>query len=160
MFVWQKEMRHLDIPAARVLHLRRSLGDVQVALPGLPSQQTTAYLAAFSENKGVRIAIALYLHRSAKVAIYLNEGGALEKAEAGAALKAGVRFAESMGFMMDDLHLQRLSASEREALWDELPLRREKGQTGATSPPARSGEDIGARRRRFLKHVGRFMASQ
>ena len=44
MFHWAKTMNSLNISAGQVLSLFRSMRDVQLALPGLPVQQATAYL--------------------------------------------------------------------------------------------------------------------
>ena len=72
MFCWHKEIKCLDIPASQVFHLERSLSAVQVALPGLPSQEATAYLCVFSAEKGLRAALVLHLHTSQCLAFYLH----------------------------------------------------------------------------------------
>jgi len=123
MFDWHKEMDRLAIPVQRVRRLYRSLGDVQVALPGHPVQQTTAYVCAFTEDKGFRVAVALHLHASEKIAFYLNSKANLGTEEVKKVFEEGVYFAETMGFMLGDLDLHRLDANEKAALWDSLPLK-------------------------------------
>lgn len=122
MFRWHKEMSRLDIPAQRVLRLERSLSDVQVALPGLPAQETTAYLCGFASGQGIRVAVVLYLKQTAYLAFYLNEDGEVEKREAARVYNQALDFAESMGFMFGDLDIHLCSDEERIALWRSLPL--------------------------------------
>lgn len=122
MFRWHKEMDRLAVPARRVLRLHRSLNRIQVALPGFPSQEATAYLCGFSSGQGVRVAAVLELHVSRRLAVYLNDQGEVADRKAGAVFSEGVGFAESMGFMLDDLNFQKLPPEEREVLWASLPL--------------------------------------
>lgn len=123
MFRWHKEIDRLDIPASQVLHLERSLSAVQVALPGLPSQEATAYLCAFAAGKGLRVALALHLHTSRSLAFYLHERAEAPRQEAGRLIEEGALFAESMGFMLSDMDFRKLDIEKRDALWGSLPLK-------------------------------------
>lgn len=124
MFFLQKEMERLDIPEERVLCLYRSLGDATVALPGFSAQRTTAYLCIYKGAKGVRIAVVLHLKTSGRLAFYLNEEGEVGKRQAPKILDAAIYFGESMGFMLNDMEIERLPAEERSALWQALPIQR------------------------------------
>lgn len=123
MFRWYKEIERLDIPASQVLHLERSLSAVQVALPGLPSQEATAYLCVFAAGKGLRAALVLHLHTSQCLAFYLHERAETPRQEAGRLIEEGALFAESMGFMLSDMDYRKLGIEKRDALWDSLPLK-------------------------------------
>lgn len=123
MFRWHKEIDRLDIPASQVLHLERSLSAVQVALPGLPSQEATAYLCAFAAGKGLRVTLVLHLHTSRRLAFYLHERAEAPRQEAGRLIEEGVLFAESMGFTLSDMDYRKLDIETREALWGSLPLK-------------------------------------
>lgn len=178
MFRWHKEMQRLDLPAQRVLRLERSLSDVQVALPGFPAQQATAYLCAFAAGQGLRVAVALHLHQSGCLAFYLSDEGEVPKQAGTRAYNQALAFAESMGFMLGDLDIHLLPAGERTALWRSLPL--QAGVGGAPSgevalpgsrsaaapkarppavPPARPREGLEAERRNIIENLGRFLAS-
>ncbi len=122
MFRWQKELDRLVIPARRVLRLQQAFNRIQVALPGIPSQEATAYLCAFGSGKGVRVAAVLHLHASGRLAVYLNDEGEVADRKAAAVFNEGIAFVESMGFMLDDLHFQNLSPEERETMWKSFPL--------------------------------------
>ncbi|AMV71964.1 hypothetical protein JCM30471_04620 [Desulfuromonas carbonis] len=129
MFRLHKEMSRLDIPAQRVLRLERSLSDVQVAMPGLPAQEATAYLCSFSSGQGLRVAVALQLHSSSQLAFYLNDDGEVPPREGTRIYNQALGFAESMGFMLGDLDIHLKSAEERTQLWKSLPL-----QSGLAAP--------------------------
>jgi hypothetical protein len=123
MFRWHKEIERLDISASQVLHLERSLSAVQVALPGLPSQEATAYLCVFAAGKGLRVALVLHLHTSQCLAFYLHERAEAPLPEAGRLIEEGALFAESLGFMLSDMDYRKLGIKKRDALWDSLPLK-------------------------------------
>ena len=130
MFRLHKEMSRLDIPAQRVLRLERSLSDVQVAIPGLPAQEATAYLCGFSSGQGLRVAVALQLHSSCRLTFYLNDEGEAPTREGTRIYNQALGFAESMGFMLGDLDIHLKSPEERIRLWKSLPL-----QSGLAAPP-------------------------
>jgi hypothetical protein len=122
MFLWQKELDRLAVPGRKVLRLQQSFNRIQVALPGLPSQEATAYLCAFGSGTGARVAAVLHLHASGRMAVYLNDEGEVGERKVGSVFNEGISFVESMGFMLDDLHVQGMSNEERETLWNTLPL--------------------------------------
>jgi hypothetical protein len=132
MFVWQKKVKSLGIPAHRVLLLHRSLCDVQLALPGLPSQQAGAYLCAFSVEKGIHVVVAFHLIESDQLAFYFYDKGEVRQQDGGRVLGEGIDFIESMGFMLGDLDFAQLDLPERVSLWDSLPLR--KGVPAPSTP--------------------------
>lgn len=123
MFRWHKEIERLDIPASQVLHLERSLSVAQVALPGLPSQEATAYLCAFAVGKGLRVGLVLHLHTSQYLAFYLHERAEAPLQEVGRLIEEGAHFAESLGFMLSDMDYRKLGIKKRDALWESLPLK-------------------------------------
>lgn len=123
MFELNQKLNRLDIPAQQVLRLKRSLGDVQIALPGQQSQMATAYICAFSAGKGARVAIALHLHDDYKLIYYLNDGGEILSSNAGKILNQALDFSESLGFMMNDLDIHQMSGDEKKSFWESLPLK-------------------------------------
>jgi hypothetical protein len=122
-----------------VLRLERSLGDVQVALPGLPAQDATAYLCGFAAGQGLRVAVALHLQQSGCLAFYLNDDGEIPRREAARVLTQALNFAESMGFMFGDMDIHLRSPEERLALWRSLPLYAGIGATRAGRATAAPG---------------------
>jgi hypothetical protein len=123
MFELSEKLNRLDIPASKVLRLHRSLGDVQIALPGQHSQMATAYICAFSVGKGARVVIGLHLKDDFKVIYYLNAGGEISSANAGSVLNQAIDFSETLGFMMNDVDIHKLGAEEKSSLWETMPLK-------------------------------------
>lgn len=175
MFQWDEKRQQLAIPARQVLRLERSLSDVQVSLPGLDPQLTTAYLCAFQVSGGLRVAIVLHLHTSRRLAFYLNREGTIDKEDAGRVLGEAVHFAETLGFMLGDLDFLRIPEQDRERYWQSLPLakgiplqpagatvagEKQNAETDAPEPPVRNGwtvEEMTAKRRKFIENLGRLM---
>lgn len=186
MFFLEKGLERLDIAVDQVLGLQRSLGDASVALPGFPTQRTTAYLCVYRSGKGVRVAAVLHLKTSGRLAFYLNEEGEVGKRQAQRIHDAAIYFVESMGFMLNDMEIGRLPAEERHALWQALPLaqgapapvpettsvpmtavpvedlwggqgERKMAQGHRPAPP--TSNDLEAGRQKILESLGRFLAS-
>lgn len=179
MFELDKKRTQLDIPAKRVLRLERSLSDIQVCLPGLDPQPATAYLCVFQASQGLRIAFVLHLHQTESLAFYLNNDGDLDKDEASRVLGEAGHFAETLGFMMGNLDLHRLSPESRQDFWNALPLCKglaplvpkpvavepARIRKPISAPPVvelpTQGwtlDEMVAKRRKFVENLGRLMA--
>jgi hypothetical protein len=124
MFQWDKTLKNLDVPAEQLLHLFRSMRDVQLALPGNPAQEASAYLCQYQAGGGVGTLVALHLHKSAQLAVYVDTPQEVAADHADRALDQALMFVESIGFLMNDLDIQLLSAADRTLLWEALPLQK------------------------------------
>jgi hypothetical protein len=122
MFQWDKTVKTLDVPVGKVLHLFRSMRDVQLALPGLPAQEARAYLCQYRTEHGVGTTTVFHLHKSGQLAFYVNTPREVPAEKADSMLDQALVFVESMGFLMTDLDLHLLGESDREMLWSSLPL--------------------------------------
>jgi len=124
MFQWDNALKDLDIDAGQLLQLFRSMRDVQLALPGIPAQEASAYLCQYQNGEKVGTLVALHLHKSAQLAIYVDTPREVSAEQAERALDQALVFVESIGFLMNDLDIQLHSASDRAMLWESLPLRK------------------------------------
>jgi len=124
MFQWDKTLKNLDVPAEQLLHLFRSMRDVQLALPGSPAQEASAYLCQYQAGANVGTLVALHLHKSAQLAVYVDAPQEIPADHADRALDQALVFVESIGFLMNDLDIQLLSAADRTLLWEALPLQK------------------------------------
>ncbi len=174
MFRQDPNRTRLGIPVQRVLRLEASLGDAQVSVPGYPSQMARAYLCVFQTKAGLRVTVVLHLLTSDRLVFFLNGEGPLGKDEACRVLGEGMQFAESLGFMLGNLDIHRLSPPERQKLWESLPL--EKGLAAVSLPSSRPAgervpvgkppasrrgwtvEEMQRKRRRFIENLGRLLA--
>lgn len=134
MYQWDKSIKSMDVPAEEVVHLYRSMRDVQLALPGLPAQEATAYLCQHKASQGVSTIAVFHLHRSNQLAFYVDTPLVITAGKADAVLDQTLMFVESMGFLMNDLDIQLLSQADRDLLWSSLPL--QKGVPETEAAPA------------------------
>ena len=124
MFQWDKSITKLDLPVSGVMHLFRSMRDVQMGLPGLRAQEASAYLCQYQGSQGVGTTVVFHLHKSSRLAFYVDEQKVVPAGRADAMLDKALGFVESMGFLMTDLDIQLLNESDREMLWTSLPLQK------------------------------------
>lgn len=134
MFRWDEKIEKLDVSAAETRKLFRSMRDVQLALPGLPSQEASAYLCQYQAEKQVVTVAVFHLHRSSQLAFYFSEPRGVAAQKADRLLDQGLNFVESMGFLLSDMDLDLMEDADREMLWESLPFR--KGITPAAKEPA------------------------
>ena len=64
MFQWDKSINAIDVSADKVVHLFRSMREVQLALPGVSAQQASAYLCQYQVEGGVATVAIFHLHKS------------------------------------------------------------------------------------------------
>lgn len=139
MFQWDKSIKTLDVPVGKVMHLFRSMRDVQLALPGLPAQEARAYLCQYQVAQGVGTATIFQLHKSGQLAFYVDSPREVPAGKAESMLDQAMVFVESMGFLMTDLDIHLMSEADRELLWSSLPLQKgvqEAEQTLQSKPVA------------------------
>jgi hypothetical protein len=137
MFQWDKSISKLEVTAGDVIHLFRSVSDVQLALPGLPAQPATAYLCQYRAAGRVMTVAVLHLVSIDRLAFYRDTLGGVTPDQSPAMLDQALNFIESMGFLMTDLDYQLHADLEREALWAVLPLQQGvRGEPGGSPRPA------------------------
>lgn len=135
MFQWDETIRKLDVGAAETLKFFRSMRDVQLALPGLPSQEASAYLCQYQVGKLVATIAVFHLHMSSQLAFYCSDPREVSSQKAAGILDQGLNFVESMGFLLSDMDIELMDESDREILWESLPLR--KGMTPEGGQPVK-----------------------
>ncbi len=170
MFEWDKQCERLEVAPDRVRRLMCSLGDTQVALPGLPSQKSSAFLCAYEGSVGIEVVVVFLLHKSRRLAIYRDARGSVVPQKLEKRLAEALHFAESLGFLLDDMEFHLLSPHEQRVRWNLLPLAH--GGAFGLDPPVSAGqaaattaldlpslEELSQRRRIFIEKLGRFMAT-
>ncbi|WP_020675758.1 hypothetical protein [Geopsychrobacter electrodiphilus] len=122
MFVQQKQLSMLNVPCSRVAMIFRSGAEIQLALPGLPSQMGSAFLVLLKGAGKVQVLVALYMLKSRCNIFYISDAGEVSIEQADKELEAGLVFAESMGFVLNDTEFSRLSVEKQELYWKSLPI--------------------------------------
>lgn len=143
MFVWDQSTRAIMVPAGQVIHLFRSMRDVQLALPGVSAQEATAYLCQYRTDAGIETVAVFHLHQSDVLAFYFSEPRVVSATQMEKMLNQGLNFVESMGFLLTDQDIHYLDDADRKMLWESLPLMAGLPKTGVEiAASGQAGEDI------------------
>lgn len=129
MFQWDKTTEKLNVGATEALKLFRSMRDVQMALPGLPAQEASAYLCQYQAGTLVATVAVFHMHDSNQLAFYFSDPREVSPARAESLLDQGLNFVESMGFLLSDMDVELMDPADRQMLWESLPLRRGMGES-------------------------------
>jgi len=136
MFQWDKSIQAVNVTADKVVHLFRSMREVQLALPGVPAQQASAYLCQYMDEGGVATVAVFHLHKSDLLAFYFSEPKIVPQQKTDSMLDQGLNFVESMGFLLTDQDIHLLETSDQEMLWESLPLKTGLEAAEDAIPPA------------------------
>jgi hypothetical protein len=136
MFTWDKSTQSINLPASKVVALFRSMREVQLALPGIPAQQASAYLCQYQAEAGVGTVAVFHLHKSHLLAFYFSDPQFIPEQDIDNLLDQGLNLVESMGFLMTDQDLHLLDEADQEMLWASLPLKTGLSQKEAVTPAA------------------------
>jgi len=136
MLTWDKSTQSINLPASKVVALFRSMREVQLALPGVPAQQASAYLCQYQAEAGVATVAVFHLHKSHLLAFYFSDPQFVPEQDIDNLLDQGLNLVESMGFLMTDQDLHLLDEADQEMLWASLPLKTGLSQKEAVAPAA------------------------
>lgn len=123
MFKWDESINSIDVSANKVVHLFRSMREVQLALPGIPAQQASAYLCQYKQPEGIATVAAFHLNKSRVLAFYCSDPRVVPEQKMDNMLDQGLNFVESMGFLLADQDIHLLDDSDQQMLWESLPLK-------------------------------------
>jgi len=132
MFVWDKSIQKIETDVTNVVQLFRSMRDVQMALPGLPVQESSAYLCQYRAGSEFVTLAAFHMQKSQQLAFYASKPGRVAEDKADEMFDSGLAFVESMGFLLCDMDLALLDDQDRKMLWESLPL--SQGVDGGQQP--------------------------
>ena len=124
MFIFNPEIKNLDIEVEEIAHLYRSANDMQVALPGHSSQRASGFLCCYEVEDKFEVVVVFQLQEENQLGFYTWDQGAVPSRELRAVLEEGLGFFEAMGFMMGDLELGSFSIEESRTQWEGFPLKK------------------------------------
>ena len=161
MFIQHKQLKSLNVPAVKVVHLHSSSSQVQLAFAGYPPQLCQAYLLQISGADKVLIVVAFYLAESQCSIFFVPKFGELPIENAEAVYEEGYSFVESMGFVLTETDFHLLSEQKKQSYWAALPICRppQKKQEEKSEVSTKADEELKKLRLRSLKSLGRFFAS-
>lgn len=148
MFEIDSARTSLPLSPDRVLALVASLNTPNIVAANLPVEPTRAHICVYREGAD-RVGVSIYLHcvDSEKGTFYRHEEGLLSKSRYDEAMAEALAFAESLGFMMDDLGFRDLAPARQRELIEESPLFHEpKPPAPASVASAEAGREAGEAR--------------
>jgi type IV pilus biogenesis/stability protein PilW len=111
---------YLDVPPERIISLYESNNQPQVAAAGKSAQPAHATIVAAQDDDGYcEVVVALHLVGQNENVIFAGPRIAAQSVPQ--AIEEAVVFAESMGFMLDDLSWPRLDMPSRVAVLEKSP---------------------------------------
>lgn len=106
-----------------VVSVLHSINEPKVAAAERPAEPTRAFICTFQLMPDeVNIRVILYLTRSRVSLVYVSEEGPCPVARRKETEAEALDFVESMGFMMDNMNLAKLSPADRKTALKELPI--------------------------------------
>ncbi|NOY13960.1 MAG: hypothetical protein GXP51_09910 [Deltaproteobacteria bacterium] len=164
MFIQHRQLKVLNVPAARVARLNSSGCNVQMAFPGHPPQMCASYLISLSSGNKVLIVVAFYLSESRRSIFFVPKCGEVPVEEAEEIFDEGFVFAESMGFVLNETDYHLLSTADQQKLWSSMPICQvsataAKAESAAPQSPTDRRDSLDEYRERSLKSLGRFLSS-
>ncbi|MEM7678268.1 MAG: tetratricopeptide repeat protein, partial [Myxococcota bacterium] len=113
------------IPAGRnhVIGLHESINQPLVNIPNFGTAPTGAFVLGTRNDQGV-YTVFVYLHQSetSAIVVYVSEPRHLTHEQYRVEEAEALRFVESMGFMVDNLHFPTLAPPEQDKVMERIPL--------------------------------------
>ena len=107
---------------ARIVSIIESINHPRVVVPGHPPQDAQIFIVGVRNNNGsFSIYIYLYLIEESAQVVYSNSVRELDVRTFPAIEQEALDFAETMGFMVDNLNFRNLNETRQLELLDDLP---------------------------------------
>lgn len=136
MYSVDPNIRDLQVKERVISRLSFSMNAPMIATPELSTEEARCYILLFREGSTFASYIGLYLPASDRRFYYAYSGNPLPETVITEALEEAARFAEEMGFVMDELKLTTLSVDERNKwIEDQLLFGYKKKEIPAESQP-------------------------
>lgn len=135
MFTWDETIHGIDVPADKVVQLFRSMREVQLALPGISAQQSSAYLCQYKQPDGIATVAVFHLQKSGILAFYFSDPRIVAEQRTDDMLNQGLNFVESMGFLLTDQDIHLMDQADLQKMWQSLPLEKGLAEKESSSGP-------------------------
>ena len=114
---------HIPARRAHVVSLHESINQPLVNIPGYGAAPTGAFILSTRNDHGVfTVFVYLYQPQTQAVLIYVSEPRSLNADELRIEEVEAVRFVESMGFMVDNVHFSTLGVADQELVMERVPM--------------------------------------
>src|SRR5574341_1077296 len=113
MFTADPNITDLQVKEKIISRIFFSLNAPQIATPELSVEEARCYVFFFRAGNSYSAYIGLYLPNSDRRFYYASSGNPVPEQSLNEALDEATRFAEEMGFLLDELKLAVMSVDER-----------------------------------------------
>ncbi|HEY3447061.1 MAG TPA: hypothetical protein VGK67_11885 [Myxococcales bacterium] len=123
MFAPEPRIKNVPVSREQVVSIIASLNKPHIAVPGKPAQEVQGYIVGVANAAGT-ITVFVYLHltETHDSVVYLDaERLRVTPAQYAEVESDAIGFAESMGFMLENLNYQALTPDQQNALVKTLP---------------------------------------
>ncbi|MBS2031095.1 MAG: social motility and stimulation tgl protein [Deltaproteobacteria bacterium] len=136
MYAHEPRVSHIQAAREHVVAIHQSLNTPHLAIPGKAPQSCQLYLVGTANTDGsFTVWVFLHLTETEEGVIFLSENRAFPRERYQAEWAEAQAFAESMGFMTDDLHFRERPPEDQEELIKTLPcFRKLTGVKKAAGP--------------------------
>jgi len=123
MFHINNSIKVLDPKKRQVYGMITSINQPSVALADAPASPTFGFICSLwsEDQKGIEVFIMLYQPAKDIAVFYTHEDGLISEDDYWHVENEALSFAESMGFMMDNLNFQDLSEVRQQEVIHNLP---------------------------------------
>jgi hypothetical protein len=104
-----------------IVELRSALNMPRINVADEPPQKCGAYICAITRDGATRVYVALHLTESGKALVYLPDSQPTTRPEMFKVINDAMEFAETVGFMMDEVTLHA-DSSKRSAQLAKIPV--------------------------------------
>ena len=123
MLVIDSNLDHIPAGREHVIALFESINHPLVNIPNVGTAPTGAFVLGTRNDHGhLTVFVYLYQEDTRAVVVYVSEPRALAADQYRAEEADAVRFVESMGFLVDNLHFANRSVSEQDAMMVRVPI--------------------------------------
>jgi hypothetical protein len=134
MFIVNQKRKGVKKEFDRFLTVLHSINEPMIAAADHPAEATQAFICTMSlPDDRIEAHIILFLKQSGLRVMYSWDEGEMNADLKMEMEEEALDFVENMGFMMDNLNLEKLSADQRKQMLAELPIY--EGAAGPEPPP-------------------------
>lgn len=141
MFNYDERIRGLPAAREAVVALFQSINQPHLAVPGKQAGPAQAFVVGLRNANGFSVFVYLYLPEASDCAVYVSDQRNLSPEQYRDEEGEAIAFAESMGFMMDNMNFRGFKPEQQDEALKTLPVflkdpRLAPQQPGGTQKPS------------------------
>ncbi len=144
MFTIDPNITELNVKEKDIAKLFFSMNSPQIATPELSTEDARCYVLVFRGGNTYQVYIGLFLLTSGRRFYYTYSGNPVSAPSMEEALDDASRFAEEMGFILDELKLSGMSVDDRNQWFDSQSMFAPPKPPEAPAPEPASADKIAA----------------